>query len=493
MKWLRSCLVVLLITCVVFLLFVGVFEFGLRWLFRGTVIDPAGGKEWLALHERAAVALLDPPPFITDVHGFLVGDPLAPGTNSEGYRTPEFDEPPQGRARVLFLGDSFTWGVAAQPLGRAFVDLVRERGYQTINLGVSAIGPVQYAAQAERYLPQLKPDVVCVMFYGWNDFLKEPAIRPGLQRVYMTNVGMLFATTEEGAQISFEEAVARHERSFAWWMTPRVAGLLGRTAIGRAAAHWNAEAARRQMDKGAAVEQLQRIREVAQEHGARLFLFLLPVRPSFAGDDGGLAELEVLFEDFAPLAPAPFGEDDYEPLPGEHFNNAGHARMAGFVADALAAAGYAPQADVPAWPPDPLGDAPSVAAAAALLALKPEQVAELRGLLARLNEEMSLLLYRLPTSGAQSPGAYLAALRREHESRVGLFSDECRVYLAAHTPHDSIPSYAVVVEQILAAWYRRIAAILAPEQLRVFKQIPPERLLDIGAGEFLLEMRLRRE
>lgn len=491
-KKMRGCAVMLLSTVAVFLVLAALTEGALRLVYRGTAIDPGSGKQWLALYDGTPVKLLDPQPFVTNADGFLVANPLQPRTNIEGYRTPDFDEPANGRPTVLFLGDSFTWGETARPLNRAFVDLVRERGYKTINLGISAIGPVQYAAQAERFVPQLKPDAVCVMFYGWNDFLSEPRIRPGLQRAYMTNVGMLFATTEDGGQLSFDEAVARRARGFAWWMTPGVAAALGKTAIARAAAHWNVAASQRTHDEASALENVRRIREVTEANGAKFMLFLLPVRESFAGNDRTQDALSNTFAEFTPLAPEPFAEDFYEPLPGEHFNNAGHARMAEYVAGQLAAAGFAAKADVPAWPSDPLDADPAIAEFTAALGLTPEQEATVRSLIDHMNDDIVTVLFRIPISGGASPGIQLSRLRKEQGATLGLFSEAFRPYILDHTPDPAYKSYAEIIDGTLTATYRQIGAGLTREQLRIFKSIAPERLTEIATGHDPLGKLMRR-
>lgn len=467
-------------------------EGGLRLFYRGTAIDPASGKPWHELQEPGPVKLLQPPPFVTDADGFLVAGPFEPRTNRAGYRTPEFDEPALGRPAVLFLGDSFTWGEAARPLNRAFVDLVREKGYRTINLGISATGPVQYLAQAERYLLQLAPSAVCVMLYPRNDFLAEPPLRPGLERAYMTNVGMLFATTPDGTQLTFDEAVARRAQGMGWWTAPGVANVLGGSAIGRAAAHWGQAWARRPEDMPAAIERLDRIQALAQSAGARFLLFVLPVRPELALP--GVAQQAMLAQlaDLAPLAPEPFDTTLYKPLPGEHFNNAGHARMAEFVAEQLVAAGLTPRPDVPPWPPCPLDADPTLDEFAAFLGLDDERKAAAGALLDAMNADIVTALFRQPVAGGASPGIALARLNRGRAAPIGLFSPEFYPQLLAQTPDAAYTAYAEIIDGLLTATFRQIAGSLTPDQLLLFKRIAPERLSEIETGQNPLAKALRR-
>lgn len=70
--------------------------------------------------------------------------------------------------RVLFMGDSFTH---TKTWGRRTIDALRAAGTPAVGweCGVSGYGTLQEALLLERLLPALKPDVVVVLFYGWND------------------------------------------------------------------------------------------------------------------------------------------------------------------------------------------------------------------------------------------------------------------------------------------------------------------------------------
>jgi lysophospholipase L1-like esterase len=488
----RGCVLMLASTLAAFAVLLLLAEGALRWWYRGSAIDPASGQRWMVLYDPAPVVRLEPPPFVTNAEGLLVANPFTPRTNIDGYRTPDFEEPALGRKTILFIGDSFTWGESARPLDRAFVDLVRAEGYKTINLGISAIGPVQYLAQAERYVPQLKPDIVCVMFYGWNDFLVEAPIRPGLERAYMTSAGMLFATTEDGQQLSYEQALQRRNDAFPFWMTPTTAEFLSRAAIARAAAQWGTAGSRRGQDEAQAVEKIRKIREISEANGSRFMLFLLPIRPSFAGGDRSREALLRRFADLAPLAPPDFEEADYEPLPGEHFNNTGHARMAAYIAGELAAAGAPPVPGAPLWPPDALDSDPSLEELVNWLGMEAPQRTAVQTLLNHLKDDYVTVLFRRPHGGGTSPGIVLSRLRRELGPSAGLDTPEMREYLLAHTPDPAYRSYAEILDGSLTATYRQLAAGMNQEQLRTFKTLTPERLAQINTGHEPLEALLRR-
>jgi len=70
--------------------------------------------------------------------------------------------------RVIFTGDSFahdkTWGDKT-------VTAMHERGISIVGFeaGVSGYGTTQTLMQLRRLLPELQPDAVVILFYGWND------------------------------------------------------------------------------------------------------------------------------------------------------------------------------------------------------------------------------------------------------------------------------------------------------------------------------------
>jgi hypothetical protein len=88
--------------------------------------------------------------------------------NSLGFRDIEFE--PDGRPVMLFVGDSFVWGVDAEAPER-FTDLLRERlpQYQTVNAGVSGYGTDQEYLWLNRIWPEIHPDVVVLFFCTDND------------------------------------------------------------------------------------------------------------------------------------------------------------------------------------------------------------------------------------------------------------------------------------------------------------------------------------
>jgi lysophospholipase L1-like esterase len=96
--------------------------------------------------------------------------------NSQGFRGNREYGPDKGQAiRILFVGDSFTYGVGvddAQAIPRQVEEILRARNYtvEIINAGNPGKGK-DYALRLLQVMgPQLKPDLVALCFF-WNDYL----------------------------------------------------------------------------------------------------------------------------------------------------------------------------------------------------------------------------------------------------------------------------------------------------------------------------------
>jgi hypothetical protein len=88
--------------------------------------------------------------------------------NSLGFRDIAFH--PDGRPIVLFIGDSFVWGVDAEANER-FTDLLRPKlpRFQIVNAGVSGYGTDQEYLWLKRIWPSVRPSIVVLLFCTDND------------------------------------------------------------------------------------------------------------------------------------------------------------------------------------------------------------------------------------------------------------------------------------------------------------------------------------
>lgn len=88
--------------------------------------------------------------------------------NSLGLRDQEFVR--DGRPTIMFLGDSFVWGLDVEA-GERFSELLKPRitGYRVLAAGVSGYGTDQEYLLLKRLWPKVKPAVVVLIFCTDND------------------------------------------------------------------------------------------------------------------------------------------------------------------------------------------------------------------------------------------------------------------------------------------------------------------------------------
>lgn len=166
-----------------FLVSLGVAEVGLRisnfWIGRHsdtmfTVIEHDELLGWrLKPNIREKIDFVD-----------IEGIPLR--SNSLGFWDKEFTpEKEAGKCRVVFLGDSFTWGLGVREEER-FTNLLAEvnPGWETLNFGVPAYGTDQSLLLWERTAYRYNPDLVILTIYQ-NDYVDNMyVVRYGRRKPY---------------------------------------------------------------------------------------------------------------------------------------------------------------------------------------------------------------------------------------------------------------------------------------------------------------------
>lgn len=480
MAHLRKFVLFVAITLALLLAFLGVAELAARAL-GPPEPDLGSDLHWMANFADGDVTLDDPPWFTVDENGFQVANWLTPGTNELGYRTPSFDEPANGRPTILFLGDSFTWGVDARPVNLCYADRVRDMGYKVINLGIPATGPVQYEAQAQRYLPELKPDAVCVMYYAGNDWMPEAPIHPVPARWYETNAGMLYALMPDGDPLTFEQAVRRRTELCPFWLTPGVARSLSGLALVRFAAAWSDDARFQPAAGRPDVACVERIRDLAGANGVKFFLFIIPMRPGHERPITSVAFAQKSLASCGPRVLPGLVDADYAPLPDLHFNNIGHGKMSDFIAVALQESGIKPKPEShsPDSYRDLLGNQPTFDEFSLALGLDPQQSAAARMAISRMRHRTKTLFARTPVEGGQSPVAYFQA---QHKEDSALARQRTLDYLRTVTVPGMGMPFDGAAEQYAIAAYREVGALLTRDQQILLKRIPLERFSEIDTG-----------
>lgn len=114
--------------------------------------------------------------------------------NSDGFRSIAFKNYKTDKLKVLLLGDSFTYGSETTNITYSFADHLSARGLVVYNSGIIATDPPQYLAVAQKYIPELKPDVVVVCFAMANDIMYfHRHVQPFQPVIYATNAGLIFS------------------------------------------------------------------------------------------------------------------------------------------------------------------------------------------------------------------------------------------------------------------------------------------------------------
>jgi len=120
--------------------------------------------------------------------------------NQDGFYSIPFKARCGGKKKVLLLGDSFTWGHAAESITNSFSNILLARGYLVYNTGISGADVAQYQQIVKTYMDSIGPDLVILNFYMGNDvsyFERKPMA--GIPIHYSTNAGNLisFQTGEQ--------------------------------------------------------------------------------------------------------------------------------------------------------------------------------------------------------------------------------------------------------------------------------------------------------
>jgi hypothetical protein len=123
--------------------------------------------------------------------------------NSLGLRDEEFSL--DAKPTIMFLGDSFVWGLDSQADER-FSNLLKPKipDYKIVAAGVSGYGTDQEYLLLQRLWPKVKPAVVMLIFCAQNDRLDNAT-----NRRYDYYYKPYFATQPDGSLVLTEQPVPR--------------------------------------------------------------------------------------------------------------------------------------------------------------------------------------------------------------------------------------------------------------------------------------------
>lgn len=107
----------------------------------------------------------------------------------------------------MLIGDSFVWGMSANPVFNSFADNLLSKEYLVYNFGIAGTDPAQYEAIVQKYLPIIKPNIVVVAFYPGNDFMAfKREVKADEPLEHYTSVGFL-ESNPIGKYLTAEEAI----------------------------------------------------------------------------------------------------------------------------------------------------------------------------------------------------------------------------------------------------------------------------------------------
>lgn len=241
--------------------------------------------------------------------------------NQLGFRDIEFQR--DGRPVLLFLGDSFVWGVDAEA-GERFTDLLKDRlsSHQLVNAGVSGFGTDQEYLLLQRIWPTVKPDVVVLIFCTDNDRAdNQTNIRyDGYRKPF-------YAPSDNGLTLSGQPVPWSLQNYLSnSWLVRNL--WLARTAV---AAYVEIRFPRLAVPDP--TEQLvDKIRDFVAAHGARLVVGLQASDEKLIRHLGGRQIPFVAFD----------GAEAYASDFGSHWTPAGHRAVAERLAAFLSKNGIAP-------------------------------------------------------------------------------------------------------------------------------------------------------
>lgn len=270
--------------------------------------------------------------------------------NSEGFRGKEFSELDSTKKKVLFIGDSFTWGMSASPFqDSSYCDLLaRETNYEIVNTGIPAADPPQYLKVVEEYTPIVKPNIILVMFFMGNDLMKEDRqVIPNRPFYYWTNAGAVLADIDgkhyDNPQdaynyLSNEKYFLKHPTK--WYeVVISKSALLSRLYAARFRIEEKLDYERRRQDTSLTKKYLAGIIKAAAQNSTEVRFILIPEkkeadisREKYSERYSNLLKDEELKNYWVAW---PTSDALFRPNPDGHLNNEGHRLYADSIKSLL--------------------------------------------------------------------------------------------------------------------------------------------------------------
>lgn len=256
----------------------------------------------------------------------------------------DFDE----RTRILFLGDSFTFGLSAD-IGKSYVEIIKANFPQSViwNMGVPGTGTSHAWSLFQMYAPVLRPQIAILGFFI-NDFRESEAALNGSTRIrdmFAWRYGFIVPKNvmklDAHSIYYYMHGVAPPANGIQRTVGNTRLGALTLKMIDIAHRTWGGE---KSVQVDVTREYLRLLREAAAARDTALLVLLIPRRadvpPAPAAGIRYQTALRLLEELEMPyLAPihALDAKLDYHPPGDLHWNTAGHQKVGAMLSDCLTA------------------------------------------------------------------------------------------------------------------------------------------------------------
>jgi hypothetical protein len=247
------------------------------------------------------------------------------------------------RPRVLFIGDSHVFGVAAHPiLENRFTSLVEKQGFHTYNTGIGGLDVVQYGLIAKKYIPRLKPDYVVLVLFLGNDIDRAPSpVAPTKHLYFQTNFDWVQGYDGYGRSFGSAQEAVDHwlklrcgsslDPTMRFFMKSRLFQKAYRVYLDAVRSLWGEKSVNN--DNEWIADTIDNIAALAKQNGALFKLLVIPDKHNLTKKE---IEDRVHFlrqQGLNPIYPE-LERSDFEEG-GGHMLNSGHRKYADFVTSVL--------------------------------------------------------------------------------------------------------------------------------------------------------------
>lgn len=266
--------------------------------------------------------------------------------NQQGFRSIPFQNLQTDKIKVLLVGDSFVWGMSANPYYNSFADILSAKNYVVYNAGISSVDPLQYYHVLDCYLDKINPDIAIINFYEGNDIMPYERVHAmNRPHEHITNAGF-FDSHPAGEYLDAYQAYDFYKSELAIPKNSSWNRFLGKTAIGSLFWTFTNPDSRYLFREGIDNKQSEEITHnvlvsidsLLQTKKSSYLFTVTPDNKVESSSDRIItidsAVINSVFGDIAYHSPSTLTINDYNEPNDFHFNNSGSLKYANFI-DAL--------------------------------------------------------------------------------------------------------------------------------------------------------------